>query len=438
MSIKLKFGLVLFLTLVVALLAFPREDVILQRLGLKNAKLQLRQGLDLQGGALLAYQADLSKVEAKDRNQAMSGLMDVIQRRVNPTGTSEIIVQTSGNDRVIVQLPGVKDVNQAAELIGKTAQLSFMEVAPGPDGQQQVRPTGLTGKDFKRADPDIDPTTGQPIISFEFKPGEATKQFSDLTTRINQSGGNLVIMLDEEVLFNGRVSTPITDGRGQMQGFTSVADAREKSVLLNAGALPVPVQLVEQRTVGATLGQESVARSVAAGIIGLGMVALFMLIYYRITGVLAVFALAIYTLLTITIYKLSVFTPIPIVLTLAGIAGFILSIGMAVDANILIFERLREELRSGKSLVAAVEAGFDRAWSSIRDSNISTLISCFILYHFGAPIIKGFAITLGLGVLISMFTAVVVSRTLLRILIRYNFGRNTRWYGLTAEEAKAR
>jgi preprotein translocase subunit SecD len=439
MSDRVKFYLILVLAVVAGILAYPREDRIFSLVGLKHAQLQLRQGLDLQGGAHLVYQADMSKVKSADRPKALSGLVNVIQRRVNPGGTSEIVVETAASDRVIVELPGVKDINEAINAIGKTAQLQFFEMpSSSASTAAGLVPTGLSGNDFQRADADIDATSGQPVIRFQFK-SDAAKRFADLTTRINQEGGRLVIMLDNDVLFNGTVSEPITDGSGQMQGFSDIDAAKKSAVLLNAGALPVPVQLVEQRTVGATLGQESVADSLLAGIIGLSVVALFMLLYYRLAGLMAVGALAIYTAITITLYKLSAFTPYTIVLTLAGIAGFILSIGMAVDANILIFERMREELRHGKSFVAALEAGFDRAWPSIRDSNISTLITCTILYVFSsnAPIIKGFAVTLGLGVLISMFTAVIVSRTFLRLLVRTKVGRQAKWYGIRADEVVA-
>ncbi|HSX48407.1 MAG TPA: protein translocase subunit SecD [Candidatus Nanoarchaeia archaeon] len=430
-NIRFKFALILVLAVVAAVLAYPREDVVLKKIGLKNAKLQVRQGLDLQGGAHLVYQADLSKTASGDRTTAVNGLVDVIQRRVNPAGTSEINVQQSGSDRVIVELPGVTNLTDAINTIGKTAQLTFLEQTSA-----QVEPiaTDLTGKDFKSATADIDTTTSQPIISFEFK-SDAVKKFADLTTRINQEQGRLVIMLDQDILFNGTVSQPITDGHGQMQGFNDIQVAKKTAVLLNAGALPVPISLVEQRTVGATLGQESVQKSLVAGMIGLLIVALFMLLYYRLAGLVAVSALAIYTVLTLTIYKLSVFTPYAITLTLAGIAGFILSIGMAVDANILIFERMKEEVRTGKSLTASIEAGFERAWTSIRDSNVSTLITCVILYVFGtSALIKGFAVTLGLGVVISMFTAVVVSRTFLRMLIRTKVGHKGHWYALPQED----
>lgn len=429
MNLRLKFGLILVLAVVAAILAYPRETDILKKVGI-NTTLGVRRGLDLQGGAELVYEADLSKLtSATDRTNALNGVVDVVQRRLNPAGTSEIVVQQAAGNRIIVELPGVKDLSQAISLIGQTAQLSFYDVTAS--GQQTL--SDLSGKDFASASTDIDPQSGQPVIHFSFK-SDAVSKFAALTTHINSTGDRLAIVLDNQVLFNGMVSTPITDGTGVMQGFSSIDEAKKTTVLLNAGALPVPINLVEQQTVGATLGAESIAKSFVAGIIGLLVVLLFMAFYYRGAGLLADAALIIYALVTVSLYKISTLTPWTIVLTLAGIAGFILSIGMAVDANILIFERTREEVRAGKGFAAAVEAGFDRAWTSIRDSNISTLITCLILYYFGAPIIKGFAVTLGLGVVVSLFTAVVVSRTFLRLAMRTKIGQRPEFYGLSSRE----
>ncbi len=438
MSTRVKFILLQVLFAVAVILALPREDLVFKKLGLKNTKLGIRLGLDLQGGAHLVYQADLAKIAGADKTSAMNSLVEVIQRRINPSGTSEIGVQLAGSDRVIVELPGVKDVTQAADLIGKTAELRFVEVPANATNQTGFIDTGITGKDVDRADVDYDTQRNEPIVRLKLKSGDPTQRFSDVTTRINQNGNRLLTLLDQDVVFGpATVSSPITDGTAQLQGNFTVAQAKQTAELINGGALPVPISLVEQRTVGPTLGKESVSRSLVAGIIGLGIVALFMLMYYRLAGFIAVSALAMYSVLTVALYKLSALTPYTIVLTLAGIAGFILSIGMAVDANILIFERMNEELRAGKSFTAATEAGFDRAWSSIRDSNVSTLLTCIILYNFGAPIIKGFAVTLGLGVLISIFTAVVVSRTYLRMIITTRAGRNPKYYGLKEVEEQS-
>jgi preprotein translocase subunit SecD len=428
MKLKTRFYLILAFVVVAVLFALPREDKLLSAIGIKDTKLKVRQGLDLQGGASLLYQADLSKTSAEDKAKAISGVVDVINKRVNPSGTSEVVIQTSGGDKVLVQLPGVKDIDEAIGIIGKTAQLNFYQV--GSDNS--IVASDVTGKDLDSATADIDPQTGQPIISFQMK-NEAVQKFSDLTTAIQKSGGRLLIVLDDEPLFNGTVSTAITDGKGQMQGFESIKVAQETAVLLNAGALPVPISLVEQRTVGASLGAESISKSLIAGIIGLLAVVFFMIAYYRLAGVVASVALGIYTLINIDLFKLSIATPFPIVLTLAGIAGFILSIGMAVDANILIFERWKEEVRAGASLQSGLDIGFKRAWSSIRDSNVSTLITCFILYNFsfGNSVVKGFAVTLGIGVLVSMFTAITVSKTFLQMLIQTPFGSQERWYKFT-------
>ncbi len=433
MKLKTRFYLILAFVAVVMLLAIPREDKIFSALGIKDTKLKVRQGLDLQGGASLLYQTDLSKTDQANRAKAINGVIDVINKRVNPTGTSEVVVQTSGSDKVLVQLPGVKNIDEAISIIGKTAQLDFYEV----NTDNTIVPSDVSGKDLDSASADIDTQSGQPIISFSMKSASVGK-FSALTTKINQTGGRLLIVLDNQPLFNGTVSTPITDGKGQMQGFNSVKDAQNTAVLLNAGALPVPISLVEQRSVGASLGSESIAKSLVAGLIGLIAVVFFMIAYYRLAGLIASIALAIYTLINIDIFKLSVVTPYPIVLTLAGIAGFILSIGMAVDANILIFERWKEEVRSGETIQSGLETGFKRAWTSIRDSNVSTLITCFILYNFsfGNSVVKGFAITLGIGVLISMFTAITISRTFLQMLVKTKFGSNERLYGFVKKRGK--
>ncbi len=439
MSLRLKFGLICLLAVVTAILAMPREDVVLHALGLKKAHLGVKEGLDLQGGAQLVFQADLSKTPASQKQAAMDSLVVVITKRANFGGTSEVIVQRQGNDKVSVSLPGVKDVNDAIDRIGKTANLEFLEVNSQTN---QTSPTGITGKDVDSATADYDPQKGQPDVRLKLKGGDATKRFGDLTTKLSQSGNYLLTMLDGQPTFGPAKTEAITDGTAILSGNFDVAQAKKIADEITAGALPVPVTLVEQRTVGPTLGRESVRASFVAGAIGLGVVAIFMLAYYRLAGLLAVLALMIYTAITLTIYKLSALAPFQsytIVLTLAGIAGFILSIGMAVDANILIFERMKEELRAGKSFVAAVEAAFDRAWTSIRDSNVSTLITCAILFMTSGstPIIRGFAVTLGLGVLVSLFTAVVVTRTLLRLTIRQSWGRHAKWYGVKlAEEQK--
>ena len=287
--------------------------------------------------------------------------------------------------------------------------------------QDIVYETVFTGRDLKRAFPAQDPTTGQFYVAFEMQP-DAAQRFAEYTG--SHIGQFLTIVLDGEVVSSPQIQSVIPDGAGQITGDFTFAEARSLGIKLQYGALPVPLQVESQRSIGATLGSESVEKSIRAGVIGLITVLLFMVIYYRLPGALASLALLIYVLLNLTVIR-----ALPVTLTLPGIAGFLLSTGMAVDANILIFERMKEELRRGRTLRAAVEAGFDRAWTSIRDSNISTLIICAILYWMGsgfsilglrligAPVVKGFAITLAIGVLISMFTAVIVTRTLLRLVV---------------------
>ncbi|HUD11261.1 MAG TPA: protein translocase subunit SecD [Candidatus Saccharimonadia bacterium] len=434
MSLRLKFILILVLAVVTALLAMPREDLVFKALGFKNVTLSVKQGLDLQGGAQLVFQADFSKTPAGQRSAAMASLINVMTKRANIGGTNEVSVQQEGSDKVAVSLPGVKNVNQAIQQIGKTANLQFVQVNAQTNA---TAPTGLGGNDVASATADYDPTKEQPDVVLKLKGGASTQKFATLTTQLSQSGNYLLTLLDGQPTFGPAKTEPITDGTAILTGNFNINTAKTIADEITAGALPVPVTLVEQESVGPTLGKQSVQESLLAGAIGLGVVALFMLLYYRLAGALAVIALAIYTTITISLYKLSVFVPgYTIVLTLAGIAGFILSIGMAVDANILIFERMKEELRSGKSFVASIEMAFDRAWTSIRDSNVSTLITCAILYltSSATPIIRGFAVTLGLGVLVSMFTAVVVTRTLLRLAIRQSWGRHPSWYGVRAPE----
>jgi len=434
MSLRVKLGIICAIAVITAVIALPREDVVFKALGFKHAKLSIKQGLDLQGGAQLVFQADLSKTASAQRPAALDSLVSVMTKRANFGGTSEVVVQRQGSDKVSVSLPGVKDVNDAIQRIGQTADLEFLEVNVTT---QQTIPTNVGANDVSSATADYDPAKAQPDVVLKLKGGDSTKKFGDLTTRLSQNGNYLLTTLDGQPTFGPAKTEPITDGTAILTGNLDIATAKKVAEEITAGALPVPVTLVEQNTVGPTLGKESVQASLVAGAIGLGVVALFMLAYYRLAGLLAVLALIVYTTITLSLYKLSVLVPgYGIVLSLAGIAGFILSIGMAVDANILIFERMKEELRAGKSFVAAIEAAFDRAWTSIRDSNVSTLITCAILYMTSSttPIIRGFAVTLGLGVLVSLFTAIVITRTLLRMTIRHPWGRHPVWYGVKMPE----
>jgi preprotein translocase subunit SecD len=395
-------------------------------------------GLDLQGGTHLVLQGDMSRVPEGDRESAIKGVQQVIERRINAYGVAEPIVQVRGNDRVIVELPGVKDTEEAKSLIGKTAQLDFREQTPdgqwklatanGPEGPE----TPLTGKYFKKAEVGRHPTSNLPIVLFQFN-DEGARMFGEITTRLVQKP--LGIFLDNEPLTTPIIQEPITGGSGQITGRFTLEEVRTLVIQLNAGALPVPVTIEQERTVDATLGSDSIRKSLIAGQVALVVVALFMVLYYRLPGALAAVALLVYTLVVLAIFKL-----IPVTLTLAGIAAFILSVGMAVDANILIFERMREELRIGRPLGSAIDAGFGRAWTSIRDSNISTLMTCGILYlfgqNFGASLIMGFALTLALGVIVSMFSAIFVTRSLLQAIIGAAWTTNPTLFGMEIHAAQ--
>lgn len=378
-------------------------------------------GLDLSGGTHLVLEAQMDKIPQSDRDKAYASAVNIVERRVNLYGLTEPIIQQSkvgGSYRIIVELPGVSDVNQAIDLIGKTAQLSFYEEASDaakvatPSSYFDIwsKPTGLTGKNLKRSEVVFDPRSGQPQVALEFD-DEGSKLFADITGR--NVGKTVAIFLDYQLLSAPKVNEPITGGRAVIQGNFNVDEAKRLSISLNAGALPVPLKVLEQRNIGATLGQESVSKSLIAGVIGISIVGLFMIVNYGLLGLVADTALVIYALVVFALFKI-----IPVTLTLAGIAGFILSIGMAVDANILIFERMKEEVRWGKDYLHALILGFDRAFPSIRDSNISSLITCGILYWLGSGIVKGFAITLAVGIIVSLFSAITVTRNLLRLIYR--------------------
>lgn len=387
-------------------------------------EIKVHEGLDLQGGTHLVYQLDTSKIDPKDIQSATQSVVNVIDRRVNALGVSEPVIQPAkigDKQTVIVELPGISDVNEAINLIGKTAQLKFKELAPTTVEAGQTLSAGsvnsggnfvdtaLTGANLRTATVQFDKNSGEPQVSITFD-SDGAKLFADLTRKNQQKP--IAIELDGEIISAPTVQTVIDSGEAVITGKFTVDEAKKLAIELNAGALPVPISLIEQRNVGATLGSESVKKSLIAGLVGLLLVGLFMIIYYRLPGFLAVVALIIYTLITLALFKL-----IPITLTLAGIAGFILSVGMAVDANILIFERTKEELAMGKSVGLALEEGFKRAWLSIRDSNISSLITATILYYGTTGIVRGFALTLAIGIFVSLFTAITVSRTFLRLFV---------------------
>ena len=493
----------------------------------------IQLGLDLRGGSHLIYQANVSNVPPADRADALQGVRDVIERRINFFGVSEPVIQTSkvGDSwRVIVELPGVKDVNQAIKLIGETPILEFKEpntaTAPDPtidkyntaaktkaegllkraragenfaklaqqysedDGSkakggdldffgkgmmvkpfedaawalkinqitselvqssfgyhiikktgerqganglevrashiliktktavqpEQWKSTELSGKQLTRATVQFDQNTGVPDVSLTFN-DEGKKLFGDITSR--NVGKPVAIFLDGVPISTPTVQQAITGGEAVITGNFTLPEAKQLAQRLNSGALPVPIQLLSQENVDASLGKNSIEKSLLAGLLGVLLVALFMVAYYRLPGLLAVLALSMYSLITLAIFKLW-----PVTLTMAGIAGYILSVGMAVDANVLIFERLREELRAGKPMALAMEEGFRRAWTSIRDSNVSSLITAFILMWMGSSMIKGFAVTLIIGILVSLFSAITVTRTLLRLIA---VGRIATW-----------
>jgi preprotein translocase subunit SecD len=438
---------------------------------------ELRQGLDLQGGMQVLLEADVAETQPVTADQ-MDAARGIVENRVNGLGVVEPNVQRVGERRILVELPGIEDPDEAVAAFKGTGLLEFIDAGntplmpgtkvkttfgepeaaeagstpaeptatqspatptaaagtpdpaaagsePGaqPTATPEAEPTAappeepvyttiLTGKDLQDASVGLNPQTNEPMVHFAFK-SQAAQTLAD-HTRAN-IGKYMAIVLDGEVISCPVIRSELPDGSGVIEGRFTLAEARSLAVQLKYGALPIPLKVVEQRTVGPTLGQDSLGRSLQAGVIGLGIVLLFMALYYRLPGLLADLALIIYALVTIALFKL-----IPVTLTLPGVTGFLLSVGMAVDANILIFERMKEELRQGRSLGAAIEAGFSRAWTSIRDSNLSTLITCAILFWFGstygASAVKGFAVTLFLGVAVSMFTAITVTRTFMRAL----------------------
>lgn len=525
------------LTILAVFVAMPNVSFLPKDHWINKSKIHL--GLDLQGGTHLVYQADVSEIPNSERRDRVEALRDVIERRVNAYGVSEPLVQTNFNGenyRIIVELAGVTDVNEAIKIIDKTPLLEFKtqgEAAPAvtvetdttkqkaedvlkralknedfaklakefsedpgskdnggdlgwakkgdfvesfekaifedlkagqiskdliesqfgyhiikkieertaADGSKEVHAahilfakqdadlsgvtwvdTTLGGKNIKKAQLKFDPTTQDPIVLLDFDE-EGTKIFAEMTEA--NVGKPIAIFLDGSLRSSPVVQEAIKDGAAQISGKFTINEAKQLVKDLNLGALPVPINLLTQQTIGPTLGKISLTQSLLAGIIGFLAAALFMLLFYRLPGIMAVIALAVYTAVSLSLFEL-----IPVTMTMAGIAGFILSIGMAVDANILIFERTKEELYNGKGLSTAIEDGFDRAWPSIRDSNFSSIITCFILAWFGTSIIKGFAITLGIGILVSMFSAITVTRTLMRLFINKKLEGKLAWFGV--------
>jgi preprotein translocase subunit SecD len=390
---------------------------------------EMRLGLDLQGGIHMVYQADLSGVEPGTESEAISGAMAVIERRINVFGVTEPVIQKQGSDRILVELPGVSEADKAKALIGETALLEFRELVENEDGEiDWVPATGtvdgqekvLNSGYFKENTYVTTSQLGGVLLVFEWN-DEGSQLSEQITTRL--IGQPLGIFLSGEPLVgeSGQYIAPTVQSvittSGQIEGL-SLNDATELSQLLNAGRIPVPLTPIYEQTVSPILGADFIDMSLMAGLIGIILVMLFMIVYYRLPGFLASLALVFYGAVVLAIFKL-----IPVTLTLAGIGGFVLSIGMAVDANVLIFERMKEEFRAGRALGAAVETGFKRAWTAIRDSNVTTIIVCLILIWLGSSIVEsapvtGFAVTLLIGVLVSMFSAIIVTRTLLRLFVR--------------------
>ncbi len=402
-----------------------------------NAPFKL--GLDLQGGTHLIYEADLSGVERKDYSSAMEGLRDVIEKRINYFGVQEPLVQTQeagGQYRLVVELAGIKDPQEAIKLIGQTPFLEFKiqrteeETKKILDKQKEIKgktpdeakkiadwqvaledpyfkPTDLTGKYLKKSEVGFDPNTQRPLILLQFN-DDGSKIFEEMTG--NNVGKKIAIYIDGNLLSAPNVQEKITGGKAQITGDFTVKEAQELVRNLNAGALPVPIKLISQQSVGPTLGAASLDKSLAAGMYGFLAIVIFMILFYRLPGVIASIALGIYVVLMMSLFKL-----IPVTLTLAGIGGLILSVGMAVDANVLIFSRFREELKLNKLFSVALEEGFRRSWPAIRDGNFTTIIVALILFIFGTSFVKGFALTLIIGILISMFSAIVITRSLLRV-----------------------
>ncbi len=427
--------LIIVLTIFAVVINFPQintSNSIFKFLSLKRT-LNFRKGLDLAGGTSITYKADMSNISTSQRNQALESAKTIIEKRINLFGVSEPLVQTANvnnEGRIIIELPSV-NIDQAKRIIGTTASLSFWEEGASesakiatpssyPLGVLQVLgpnaiKTGLGGRDLQETSVTFDSNTGKPQVQLSFT-SQGSQKFADITTKnVNKI---VAIVLDDRVIEAPRVNTPILSGNAVITGGFTFEQAKDLSTQLNAGALPVPLIPLEQHTVDATLGSASLDMSLFAGALGFIIIVIFMSVSYGRLGILASVALSLYALFVLTIFKISALTSYGITLTLSGVAGFILSIGMAVDANILIFERIKEERRLNKAQDIAIELGFSRAWTSIRDSNISTLITSAILYQFGTGTVRGFALVLAIGVLVSMFSAIAVTRTLLRVIYK--------------------
>lgn len=444
---------IILLVVIVVWIDIPNNPGI--HIGNINRDIAPRLGLDLVGGVQALLEADLPQ-NTNITPEQMQTARTIVENRVNGLGVAEPVVQLAGDRRIVVELPGETNPDEALAVLRQTGLLEFVDMGSTPLPQGTVIQT-----DFGQADatqqptPEATPSTAQPgtdqiwhtvmtgaelesvsvvtsqageiQVSFTLT-SEGAQTFAEYTT--SNVGKYLAIVLDKAVISAPQINSPITEGSGVITGNFTVDSANALAVQLRYGSLPIPLTVVTSQTVGPTLGQDSLNKSLVAGLIGLTVVILFMALYYRLPGILADLALLVYALVTFAI-----FTIVPVTLTLPGIAGFVLSVGVAVDANILIFERLKEELRSGKKLRQAIDLGWARAWPSIRDSNLSTLITCAILFWFGstfgASIVKGFSLTLAIGVLVSMFTAIIVTRTFLHVVLdNIDFSEHHRWFGV--------
>ena len=431
-------GNTLVLIAILAIFAFATSALAYPLFGRED----MRLGLDLQGGLHIVYKADLSNVEPGEEASIMEGVIAVLSNRINPLGVTEPVIQKQGQDRILVQLPGKSITDKEKERLSRVALLEFGELVADDEEAKWENELGrwkpatavidgeekaLTSRYFKENTYVSQDDMGRLLLVFEWDE-EGSKLSEEITSRLINKPlgifeGSVALLGEDGIPITPIVRSTIRD-RGQIEGL-SLNEATSLSVQLNAGRLPVPLEILYDQTVSPILGARFVDMSVKAGIIGILIVMLFIIIYYRLPGVLATLSLIFYGALVLAIFKL-----IPVTLTLAGLGGFVLSIGMAVDANVLIFERMKEEFRTGRTLGAAIETGFNRAWTAIRDGNVTTLIVCGILYWLGSSIVAsapvmGFALTLGIGVLVSMFTAIVVTRTLLRLFIGTRLGHQT-------------
>ncbi len=393
-------------------------------------------GLDLVGGSRIMLEAKTTDTVRKITPEVMSRLQYAIESRVNKLGVSETSVAQVGEKRLLVEIPNVTDLKEAEAFLGKTAQLEFKQPVfdenkqPKRDenGLMMWEPTGLTGEDLKSASIGSD-QSGQWTVSLEFN-GKGANKFAELTQKL--VGQQMAIFFDNEEISAPVIREAIFGGRAEISGGSSgfkYEEAEKMVNLLNAGALPVPSDIIQENTVGPTLGSDSIEKSKFAALIGIGFVMLFMIFAYRLPGLIADIALIVYGLILFALFK-----AIPVTLTLAGIAGFVLSVGMAVDANILIFERTKEELKAGRNLFTAINSGFDRAFTSIFDSNMTTILTCVILYFLGTSVVKGFALTLAIGVVVSMFTAITVTKNFMHLIFGTGELKYPALFGLSKDD----